>query len=81
MWWQRKPASYTSAASGFSSKLSAPISQASMVQAAISKSEKVFILLCALVAIIFPVTGIAMLLFSLIEWIARDKTGVKHERL
>ena len=81
MWWQRKPASYTSAASGYSSKLAAPIAQASMVQAAISESEKVFILLCALVAIIFPVTGGAMLLFSLIEWIARDKTGVKHERL
>jgi uncharacterized iron-regulated membrane protein len=78
MWWQRKPASYTSAASGFSSKLAAPIAQASMVQAAISKSEKVFILLCALVAIIFPVTGVAMLLFSLIEWIARDKIGVKQ---
>jgi uncharacterized iron-regulated membrane protein len=78
MWWQRKPDLFTSAASGFSSKLAAPMVQASIMQTAISKSEKVFILLCALVAIVFPVTGIAMLLFSVIEWITRDKTDVKR---
>jgi uncharacterized iron-regulated membrane protein len=78
MWWQRKPNLLTSAASGFSSKLAAPVVQASIMQTAITQSEKVFILLCALVAILFPVTGIAMLLFSVIEWVTRDKTDVKR---
>jgi uncharacterized iron-regulated membrane protein len=71
MWWLRKPAS------GFSSKIAAPIADISVNQAAISKSEKVFILLCALAAIIFPVTGIAILLFSLIEWVGRNKSTDK----
>jgi uncharacterized iron-regulated membrane protein len=71
MWWLRKPAS------GFSSKIAAPIADISVNQAAISKSEKVFILLCALAAITFPVTGIAILLFSLIEWVGRNKSTDK----
>jgi uncharacterized iron-regulated membrane protein len=71
MWWLRKPAS------GFSSKIAAPISEISVNQAAISQSEKVLILLCCLVAVIFPVTGIAILLFSLIEWLSRNKPTAK----
>jgi uncharacterized iron-regulated membrane protein len=71
MWWLRKPAS---AMSGFSSKIAAPISDTSVNQATVSKSEKVLMLLCCLVALIFPVTGIAILLFSLIEWVGRNKS-------
>jgi uncharacterized iron-regulated membrane protein len=71
MWWLRKPAS---AISGFSSKIATPISDTSVNQAAVSKSEKVLMLLCCLVALIFPVTGIAILLFSLIEWVGRNKS-------
>jgi uncharacterized iron-regulated membrane protein len=76
IWWLRKPAS-ASVLSYFSTKISAPISEISVHQAVISKSEKVLILFCCLVAFIFPVTGIAMLLFSLIEWVGRNKSTDK----
>jgi uncharacterized iron-regulated membrane protein len=74
MWWLRKPASATS---GFSSKIAAPISDTSVNQAIISRSEKVFILLCCFVGFICPVTGVVVLLFSLFEWGARNKSTDK----
>ena len=58
MWWQRKPTS--------------PIqSSISAARAAVKLREKLLLVGCVVIAILFPVTGAAMVVFSLVEWIRR----------
>ncbi len=60
MWWQRKPAAAILAA-----PIVAPIPA---VRAALKPREKCLLVACIVIAIVFPVTGLAMLVFCLFEW-------------
>ncbi len=57
MWWQRKP----------TAELGAPTAHGHFKNLTVSKSGKALLLICLMVAVLFPVTGGAMLLFLTLD--------------